>query len=70
MKPLRRHFSLPLAGALLLLGACSSSPMLPLDAQRAVYETWPVDIQEAVIRQPVIPGLTPAMVEVALGKPA
>ena len=68
MKPLRRHFFLPLAGALLLLGACSSSPMLPLDAQRAVYETWPVDIQEAVVRQPVIPGMTPAMVEVALGK--
>ena len=44
--------------------------MLPIDAQRAVYETWPVDIQEAVVRQPVIPGLTPAMVEVALGKPA
>ncbi len=69
MNPLRRPCGLALAGALLLLGACASSPMSRIDAKRAVYETWPIDVQEAVVRKQVIPGLTPEMVEVALGKP-
>ena len=69
MNPLRRPLCLALAGALSLLGACSSSPMSRIDAKRAVYETWPIDVQEAVVRKQVIPGMTPEMVEVALGKP-
>lgn len=72
MNPLRRLPRLPrlaLAGALALLGACASTPMSRIDAKRAVYETWPIDVQEAVVRQQAIPGMTPEMVEVALGKP-
>ena len=69
MKPLRRTLCLALAGALSLIGACSSSPMSRIKAKHAVYETWPIDVLEAVVRPQVSPGMTPAMVEVALGKP-
>ena len=69
MKPLRRPLCLALAGALSLLGACSSSPMSRIKAKHAVYETWPIDVLEAVVRPQVSPDMTPAMVEVALGKP-
>ena len=44
-------------------------PWSRIDAKRAVYETWPIDVQEAVVRKQVIPGMTPKMVERALGKP-
>jgi hypothetical protein len=43
--------------------------MSRIDAKRAVYETWPLEVQEAVLRKQAIPGMTPEMVEVALGKP-
>ena len=69
MKPLRRPLCLALAGALSLLGASSSSPMWRIKAKRAHYETWPIKDQEAVVRPQAIAGMTPAMVEVALGKP-
>lgn len=57
------------AAALLLLAGCASSPVSRIDANRAVYESWPVDVQEAVLNQRAIPGMTPPMVEMALGKP-
>jgi len=55
--------------SLLLVAGCSTSPLSRIDANRAVYESWPVEMQEAVLRQSAIPGMTPEMVEMALGKP-
>ena len=69
MKPLRRPLCLALAGALSLLGASTSSPMWRIKAKRAHYETRPIEDQEAVVRPQAIAGMTPAMLEVALGKP-
>lgn len=43
--------------------------MSRIDAKRAVYESWPLEVQEAVLHKKAIPGMTPEMVEVALGKP-
>ncbi len=43
--------------------------MSRIDANRAVYESWPVDVQEAVLNQRAIPGMTPEQVEMAMGKP-
>jgi hypothetical protein len=43
--------------------------MSRIDANRAVYESWPFEMQEAVLHQRAIPGMTPEMVEMALGKP-
>jgi len=43
--------------------------MSRIDSNRAVYESWPVDVQEAVYRGQAIPGMTPPQVEMALGKP-
>jgi hypothetical protein len=53
----------------LALAACSSSPMSRIDSNRAVYESWPVEMQEAVHNGRAVPGMTPEMVEMALGKP-
>ena len=43
--------------------------MSRIDAKRSVYETWPVEMQEAILQQRAIPGMTPEMVEMAMGKP-
>ena len=48
---------------------CSSSPMGRIDANRAVYESWPIDMQSAVLEGKVLKGMTPEMVKTALGKP-
>lgn len=52
--------------------ASPSSPsaiMDRVDANRAEYETWPLEIKEAVLDGRVVKGMTPAMVRVAKGKP-
>lgn len=54
----------------LLLASCSTSPMSRIDSKRAVYESWPVDVQDAVLHQRAIPDMTPEQVEMALGKPS
>ena len=53
-----------------LLPGCSSSPMSRIDANRALYESWPLDIQQAVLDGRVIEKMTPEQVEMAVGKPA
>jgi hypothetical protein len=58
-------FSLSLAG----LTACSTSPISRIDANRAAYESWPVEVKEAVLNGEVKKGMTPEQVEMALGKP-
>jgi hypothetical protein len=56
------------AGAVALAG-CASSPMSRIDANRAAYESWPFEVQEAVLNGQAKPGMTPEQVRVALGKP-
>jgi hypothetical protein len=51
-------------------GCASSGPMSRVNANRALYDTWPSEIKEAVLSQRAIPGMNPDMVRVALGKPA
>ncbi|MSU23184.1 MAG: hypothetical protein EXS32_05090 [Opitutus sp.] len=53
-----------------LLAGCSTSPISRIDANRAVYESWPFDIQQAVLNGEVKVGMTPEMVELTLGKPS
>jgi hypothetical protein len=44
--------------------------MSRVDANRGLYESWPLEIQEAVSSGRVIKGMTPEQVEMALGKPS
>jgi hypothetical protein len=52
-----------------LLAGCASAQMSRIDANREIYETWPVDIKQAVLEARVEVGMTPEMVRVAWGKP-
>lgn len=54
----------------ILFAGCTASPMSRIDAGRAQYESWPLDVQEAVLSGQAKPGMTPEMVEMALGKPS
>ncbi len=51
------------------LAGCSTSTMSRIDSNRAVYETWPLEMKEAVLSGTAVKGMTPDMVEMALGKP-
>lgn len=57
-----------LLGAL-LLGGCASGQMNRIDANRDIYETWPIETRQAVLDGKVEPGMLPEMVQVAWGKP-
>lgn len=67
----RKHQFLP---AMLMVGGllagCASPQMSRIDANRALYETWPLDVKQAVLDGKVEPGMTPDMVEVAWGHPS
>lgn len=53
-----------------LLGGCmSSSQMSRIDRNRDVYESWPLEVRQAVLDGKAEPGMTPEMVRVALGEP-
>lgn len=73
--PIRRFLPPALfASLIVLLGGCASpsSPnaiMDRVDANRAEYETWPIEIKEAVLDGRVVKGMTPSMVRVARGQP-
>ena len=55
----------------LLLAACTSpSPMSRIDANRAHYESWPLDVQQAILNSEAIKGMTPEQVEMSLGRPS
>ncbi len=70
MKPFRWRWtgliSIALAG---WLAGCSSTPISRIDSNRALYESWPVDMQSAVLEGKVVNGMTPDMVRMALGAP-
>ena len=65
----RRPFSLALIVAGGLFAGCSSSQMSRIDSERDVYETWPLDVMQAVLDGRAEPGMTPEMVKMAMGKP-
>jgi hypothetical protein len=62
------RFSVPLL--LIALTACSSSPLSRIDENRSKYESWPLDVQEAVLSGEARKGMTREQVEMALGKPS
>ena len=43
--------------------------MSRIDANREIYETWPIETRQAVLDGKAEAGMTPEMVEMALGKP-
>jgi hypothetical protein len=43
--------------------------MSRIDSDRARYESWPIDVQEAVLNGQARKGMTREQVEMALGKP-
>jgi hypothetical protein len=59
------------AGAIFgLLAACASSPTSRIDADRAQYESWPLEVQEAVLHGEAKKGMTPEQVTMAMGRPS
>lgn len=53
-----------------LVGGCmSSAQMSRIDKNRDIYETWPLEVRQAVLDGKAEPGMTPEMVRVALGEP-
>ena len=67
---MKNLFRLVFLGAVAAWGAaCSSSPMSRIDSDRAKYESWPLEVQQAVLNGQAIKGMTPEQVEMALGKP-
>jgi hypothetical protein len=55
--------------AVVFTGCMSSSQMSRIDSNRALYESWPLDMQQAVLDGKVVPGMTPDMVRMAIGQP-
>ena len=52
-----------------LAAGCASSQMSRIDRNRDIYETWPIEVKQAVLDGKVEPGMTPDMVLVAWGEP-
>lgn len=68
---LTRSVLIGFALAVATFGAgCSSSPISRIDANRALYESWPLDTQQAVLEGRVIKGMTKDQVEMSVGKPS
>jgi hypothetical protein len=55
---------------LIMAGGCSSSQMSRIDRNRDIYETWPLEVRQAVLDGKVEPGMNPDMVRVAWGEPS
>ncbi|MDI1334633.1 MAG: hypothetical protein PSU94_00485 [Lacunisphaera sp.] len=64
------RLALALLLATLAFAGCASSPMSRIDANRALYESWPFEIQEAVLNGRIVAGMTHEMVEMVVGKPS
>lgn len=56
--------------AVVVWAGCASSQMNRIDSNRDLYESWPLEMRQAVLDGKVEPGMTPDMVEVAWGKPS
>lgn len=67
----RRHsLSVGLLIAVALVAGCASSQMSRIDRNRHIYETWPLEIRQAVLDGKVEPGMNSDMVRVAWGEPS
>lgn len=51
-------------------GGCASGQMSRIDRNRDIYETWPLEIRQAVLDGKVEPGMNTDMVRVAWGEPS
>ena len=51
------------------IAGCSSPQMSRIDSDRELYESWPLEIRQAVLDGKAEPGMTPDMVRMSLGKP-
>ena len=69
MNALTRLCQFSLLSILFLLAACATSPLSRIDSNRALYESWPLEVQEAVLNGQVKQGMTPEMVQMSVGKP-
>lgn len=58
----------PVAGVL-VAGCGTPSSMSRIEANRSTYESWPVEMQQAVLDGRVEEGMTAEMVQMALGRP-
>jgi hypothetical protein len=54
---------------LFVAGCASNSPMSRIDQNRAQFESWPLDVQDAILSGEARKGMTPEQVEMALGRP-
>lgn len=59
-----------LAGWSMALAACSSSPMSRIDAERGKYDSYPIEVRQAILNGEAIKGMTAEQVEMSLGKPS
>lgn len=50
-------------------GCLSSGPVSRIDEHRELYDQWPIEMRQAVLDGKVELGMTPEMVEMAIGKP-
>jgi hypothetical protein len=71
---MKRRHSFSVIGLLALgvigsAGGCASSQMSRIDRNRDIYETWPIEIRQAVLDGKVEPGMNSDMVRVAWGSP-
>lgn len=69
MNPARAFLLVGTLSAFLLSAGCSSSPLSRIDQNRGRYESWPLEVQEAILAGEARAGMTPEQVEMALGKP-
>lgn len=64
-----RQSALVFLAASSLLAGCATSTISRIDANRAAYESWPLEMQEAVLSNKVKVGMTAEMVEMSVGRP-
>jgi hypothetical protein len=56
--------------AVIWLGGCASPQFSRIDSNRELYESWPLEVRQAVLDGRAEKGMTPEMVNMALGKPS
>ena len=74
-RTMKRRESFSVVGWLALgvaasMSGCASSQMNRIDRNRDIYETWPIEIRQAVLDGKVEPGMNSDMVRVAWGEPS
>ena len=52
------------------LGGCSSPQFSRIESSRELYESWPLEVKQAVLDGKVEPGMTGEMVVVSWGQPS